>query len=258
MNPNRNKVSDGISEHLRRSDTRPYRSGRVSGDGADPASPRSAGHSRIDLVAVNAAMCQLVLHRDPEVVLAHLTQLLTTAVCDEASADIVDGDSDGGVVRIKPAGRPAAGMATSTRGAVRAAADGDPARFRSLSTSPGRRRWADRRRRITWLPSPAFGGCTPPTAAEVALLELLARCAAGVVQQARQAAGVQAAQQQIDNLTIALGSNRIIGAAVGVLMTRHQLAYKQAFQLLRAASQHTNTKIGAVVDQVLLTGELPA
>ncbi|GMA84873.1 hypothetical protein GCM10025868_01230 [Angustibacter aerolatus] len=45
-----------------------------------------------------------------------------------------------------------------------------------------------------------------------------------------------------EHLQQALLSNREIGVAMGILMARHTLTRDQAFDLLKAASQHTNRK----------------
>lgn len=60
------------------------------------------------------------------------------------------------------------------------------------------------------------------------------------------------------DLTRALASNREIGVAMGVLMTRHQLSREQAFELLRSASQNRNEKLRDVATEVADTGVLPA
>ncbi|WP_260439655.1 ANTAR domain-containing protein [Humibacillus xanthopallidus] len=63
--------------------------------------------------------------------------------------------------------------------------------------------------------------------------------------------------RQIENLQKALVSNREIGTAMGVLMTRHHVTREQAFDLLRMASQNSNRKLRDVALDVAETGELP-
>ncbi|MET3806533.1 GAF domain-containing protein [Nakamurella sp. UYEF19] len=58
------------------------------------------------------------------------------------------------------------------------------------------------------------------------------------------------------NLAAALGSNRRIGMAIGILMGRNNLTESQAFDLLRVTSQNTNTKLSAVAEGVVLTGTI--
>jgi hypothetical protein len=62
---------------------------------------------------------------------------------------------------------------------------------------------------------------------------------------------------QVDNLQVALTSNRIIGAAVGVLMARHGVAYPDGMSQLKTASQNANRRLLDVANDVLCTGQLP-
>ena len=66
-------------------------------------------------------------------------------------------------------------------------------------------------------------------------------------------------QEQSDNLRRAQESNREIGMAMGVLMSRHALTQSQAFDLLRIASQHSHRKLRDIAAEVVETGmlELP-
>ena len=64
----------------------------------------------------------------------------------------------------------------------------------------------------------------------------------------------KAAEQQI---RAALDSNRVIGTAVGIVMATYQLTAQQAFQLLVAASQHSNRKLRDIAADVTTTGRLP-
>ncbi|MBM9466353.1 ANTAR domain-containing protein [Nakamurella leprariae] len=64
-------------------------------------------------------------------------------------------------------------------------------------------------------------------------------------------------RDQVRHLTLALDSNRQIGAAVGVVMTRRRLTYDQAFEVLLRASRDGNRKLRDVADWVLTTGTLP-
>jgi ANTAR domain/GAF domain len=62
--------------------------------------------------------------------------------------------------------------------------------------------------------------------------------------------------EQMVNLQLAQESNREIGMAMGVLMSRHQLTQSQAFDLLRMASQHTHRKLREIASDVVETGML--
>jgi ANTAR domain-containing protein/GAF domain-containing protein len=59
------------------------------------------------------------------------------------------------------------------------------------------------------------------------------------------------------HLERALHSSRDIGAAIGILMTRHLITGEQAFELLRTASQHTHRKLRDLATDVIHTGDLP-
>ena len=55
----------------------------------------------------------------------------------------------------------------------------------------------------------------------------------------------------------ALASRQVIGRAEGILMHRERITCDQAFDLLREASQHLNTKLREVAQYVVDTGEIP-
>ena len=61
---------------------------------------------------------------------------------------------------------------------------------------------------------------------------------------------------QAANLQVAQESNREIGMAMGVLMSRHRLTQSQAFDMLRMASQHTHRKLREIASEVVQTGML--
>ncbi len=67
--------------------------------------------------------------------------------------------------------------------------------------------------------------------------------------------GVEASEQ-VTNLQLAQESNREIGMAMGVLMSRHRLTQSQAFDMLRMASQHTHRKLREIATDVVETGML--
>ena len=72
------------------------------------------------------------------------------------------------------------------------------------------------------------------------------------------ALAISAAQQRrrADGVTVALQSNRDIGAALGVLMARLLVTREQAFDLMRITSQRSNRKLRDVAQDVLETGTL--
>ena len=57
--------------------------------------------------------------------------------------------------------------------------------------------------------------------------------------------------QHAANLEVALHSSRTIGAAIGILMARHNVYEAEAFQMLRRASMDTNRKLREVADEVV-------
>jgi GAF domain-containing protein len=67
--------------------------------------------------------------------------------------------------------------------------------------------------------------------------------------------GARTSQQAV-NLAVAQESNRAIGMAMGVLMSRHRLTQSQAFDLLRMASQHSHRKLREIAADVVETGML--
>lgn len=66
-----------------------------------------------------------------------------------------------------------------------------------------------------------------------------------------------AADAKIENLEAALATSRRIGAAVGIIMATHKIAYDDAFAALRVASNHSQRKLRDVADEVVITGVLP-
>ena len=65
-----------------------------------------------------------------------------------------------------------------------------------------------------------------------------------------------AARERAAQLQQALLTNREIGVAMGVLMNQHKITRKEAFDLLRVASQHTNRKLADLATEVADSGTL--
>ena len=65
------------------------------------------------------------------------------------------------------------------------------------------------------------------------------------------------ARDLAQNMQAALESRAVIDQAKGILMERHKLTADQAFQLLAHASMRMNTKLRAIAEQLVLTGDLP-
>jgi len=85
---------------------------------------------------------------------------------------------------------------------------------------------------------------------------LLTRRAADLVRQSRFNAAREDGDAKARNLTTALESSRVIGQAVGILMSRHRLTAEQGFVLLRTVSQHTHRKLRDLAAHVSDTGML--
>ena len=63
--------------------------------------------------------------------------------------------------------------------------------------------------------------------------------------------------ERAEHLRVALGTNRQIGAAMGILMARHGCSAEEAFTALRVTSQHLHRKLRDIADEVVFTGTLP-
>jgi hypothetical protein len=66
---------------------------------------------------------------------------------------------------------------------------------------------------------------------------------------------LRAAESCAEHLEIALKTNRRIGMAIGVLLTRH-LTEQQAFDALRLESMRRNVKLRDIAEEVIYTGTL--
>jgi GAF domain-containing protein len=64
--------------------------------------------------------------------------------------------------------------------------------------------------------------------------------------------------RRADNLRQALVTRQLIGQAQGILMERERITAEQAFDILRRASQHLNTKLREVAQELVETGERPS
>lgn len=62
--------------------------------------------------------------------------------------------------------------------------------------------------------------------------------------------------RKVEHLERAVRSHRRIGVAVGILMARNGVSETQAFDLLRVASQNSNTRLSDVADAVVRVGTL--
>ena len=88
-------------------------------------------------------------------------------------------------------------------------------------------------------------------------LELLARVRANHELHQHREAAIGTAEDRANQIRAGLESNRVIGTAIGVMMATYRLTAHQGFQLLVAASQHTNSKLRDIAAEVAATGTLP-
>ena len=72
-----------------------------------------------------------------------------------------------------------------------------------------------------------------------------------------RSAALNEARRHIEHLETALQTNRRIGVAIGILMSRHGLSEDDAFNLLARASQLANRKLRDVAEEVVYEGDLP-
>ncbi|MFD1858943.1 GAF and ANTAR domain-containing protein [Aeromicrobium camelliae] len=61
----------------------------------------------------------------------------------------------------------------------------------------------------------------------------------------------------VQNLSTALSTRTVIGQAEGILMERYQLDAVRAFAMLRRVSQHTNTRLAEVAEELVHTRRTP-
>jgi GAF domain-containing protein len=67
----------------------------------------------------------------------------------------------------------------------------------------------------------------------------------------------QDARTMADNLHLALESRAVIDQAKGILMERYKLTPDEAFQVLARISMQRNTKLRAIAEDLVITGQLP-
>jgi hypothetical protein len=84
--------------------------------------------------------------------------------------------------------------------------------------------------------------------------DLLARWEPMVVSSAVTAVTCRGAAEQVDELVQVLRARIVIEQAKGMVMARHKLPAEDAFELLRGASQHSNTPVRALARAVVATG----
>ena len=63
-------------------------------------------------------------------------------------------------------------------------------------------------------------------------------------------------KEQAASLEAALRSSRVIGAAMGIVMTSRRVSEAAAFEILRRASQLDNKKLRVIAEEVVQTGDV--
>ncbi|MFD7658333.1 ANTAR domain-containing protein [Actinosynnema sp. NPDC059797] len=115
--------------------------------------------------------------------------------------------------------------------------------------APGLLLEADGRRFWVTFPRPRVVG-----ADEQILADVLAANLATALDRACRAAEHADVERQLRH---AVRSNQVIGQAVGILMERHRLTDRAAFDRLVTTSQHRNTKLRDLARRLVETGEDP-
>ena len=87
--------------------------------------------------------------------------------------------------------------------------------------------------------------------------ELLARVDAHYEMNQVRDLAIGEAETAVGQLRQALQSNRTIGTAVGIVMTRYELDRERAFQVLVRTSQQSNRKLYDIATEVMRAGSLP-
>ena len=65
-------------------------------------------------------------------------------------------------------------------------------------------------------------------------------------------------RRKVETLKVGMLSSRLIGTAIGLVMADHQVSRAAAFDLLRARSQNTNTRLAVVAAEVVDLAETRA
>lgn len=206
---------------------------------------------RIDLVEVNEAMLALAPSGDPRLVFGQSAELLVPVVCDRAEFEVLPTEGDA-CAAAEPGAWPTGWAWLAVR------VPSSPVKPVGVvhGAPPAVGGWL--KDRAPWM-AVLTCGWEPgyqPGPPDAALIRLLGRCAVAAVDQGVRADHLAQAAAKISNLNIALSSNRTIGAAVGVLMSRRRLTYQAAFELLSDRSHRLHRKIVDLADEVLYAGDL--
>jgi ANTAR domain len=206
-----------------------------------------------DLEPILRALGGLVASAEPAVVFTDLTRLCVPLLCDAATATVLTADQ----------------QAYQTKWPWNAA---EPEDFALVGKAMAGRQVISHNAVLTPIVGRSAEGIidyqgvlalnfhtSSPSPSHGVLAQLVVERAVAVIERERLADVVTAQQVQVDNLRIALASNREIGAAVGILMASRKLTSEHAFDLLRRVSQHSHRKLRELALEVIDTGtiELP-
>ena len=194
------------------------------------------GGGDASLAVALEAMERLVCSPEPAVVFSSLVRLCAPTICESATATIAGSDEKVYAVSWP---RDSVDHHHRSQGSnvitpFEASGTGDFPSYRGVV-------------------SMRFEGQDPATPF---LAQLLVDRALATVERQRLAESVTRQQAVVENLEVALTSNREIGVAVGIVMSTLALSAASAFELLRHVSQHTNTKLHAIALEVTRRGRL--
>jgi hypothetical protein len=201
---------------------------------------------------LSALMCRLEPAVEPAAVFKSLTRVVVPALCDASTVWISATGQRPSYISFRVAG--SGNLEQRVDGFGASLAQSEPAELAGALVS-------EDTVALPITPTPAEGQVPyrgvftmsfyglRPALTHVLMGRLLVERAVALVQREQLVAKTR-------NLHRALSSNRDIGAAMGILMARHQLTSDQAFDLLRRTSQHEHRKIVALAAEVIETGSL--
>jgi hypothetical protein len=199
----------------------------------NPANARA----NVAMAAVTRMLDQVVASAEPSVVFTSAVRLAVPLICDAATVTITEADLPK--------------YAVSWPREIDE--DYDVAEYATVSTT------------ITGSPvldHPRYAGTlalhfvTAPRQHHAVLAQLIVERATALIHGERLTESAMAAKTQAANLELALVTNRVVGAAIGILMSVHKVTSEQAFDLLRRASQLTQRKLHDIAVEVTETGVL--
>lgn len=215
--------------------------------------------ARLDRVAAGSGI-ELVASVEPAVVFTSLASHAVAELCNDCVIDIQDDGGHAYRLSYPP------GTASAAAGR-RVDPHGDPPTERTLrlefaDPTGTNRDDADEpshRGEDGYRGAATFGWRRQrPTRADAQIARLLIEQALRTVAWQRSEQRSRITAERAHHLDIALQTSRQIGAAIGILMTIHKITDKDAFDLLRLASQHSHRKLRDLALDVIDTGWLDA